>query len=192
LLLKAGRIVDQGSSDTVVRSYLCSGASESTRCECRVEERPELAFQILSIAVTTPKGELAPKIGLWDSIQIRVDYVVRRRLSGTNAAVWLSRDGNTVFMSFDTDLSPEAFAERAPGYYRTIIPVPTGLLPVGAYSVSAATGMPSLVVIDAQRDAVSFEVAADGEDITNKSYSRQAMVIAKLPWRTEIFKFHST
>lgn len=185
VLLNDGRVLAQGPTQDVTRRYLTSSLAETRKCEVHIEERPDLSFQIISVAVTNAEGDLLSRAGLWDSTLIRVSYLVKRRLHGSNLAVWVSRDGNTIFESFDTDLSPDQFAERAPGYYRAVIPVPTGLLPVGTYTVSLATGLTSVGVIDAHRDVLSFEVVADDEDVTHKSYSRGGMVMAKLAWKTE-------
>ena len=185
LLLKDGQIVSQGPSQAVIGSYLASVLPETTCREFRAKERPEVDLQILSVAVTDPHGELLSRTRLWDSFQVRVDYAVRRNLKGTNIALWVSRDGGKVFVTFDTDLSPELLIERTSGHYRAIVPMPSGLLPAGTYTVSVSTGMPSLALIDQHEHVVSFEVTADDEDLTSKSYSRGGMVMAKLQWAAD-------
>lgn len=186
ILLQEGRIVDEGVTETVTRKYLESIIPPDSGSEFRIEERTDLTFQILAVSVTDAHGRIISSVGLWEQAYVRVDFLVRKKLFGSNLAICISRDGNYIFQSFDTDLSPELFDSREPGYYRAVIPLPSGLLTPGAYTVTAASGfMTSVGGVDNQIDVVSFNVVADGEDIEHKSYSRRAVVIARIPWAIE-------
>jgi len=191
IMLHDGSIFGQGSVQKVIQQYLNHTIPRSghDKKEFHIEERPEIPFQILGVAVTDAQGEPAVSIGLWEQAYIRVDFLVRRELIGSNLAVWISRDGTTILNSHDIDLSPEYFKQREAGYYRAIIPLPSGLLSSGTYTVSADAGIMMYTgSMDMHRDVVSFEVIAEGEDLLYKSYSRRAMVIARLPWRIEKLK----
>jgi lipopolysaccharide transport system ATP-binding protein len=186
ILLQEGRIVDEGVTETVTRKYLESIIPPDRGSEFRIGERPDLTFQILAVAVTDDHGRIISSVGLWEQAFVRVDFLVRKKLFGSNLAMCISRDGNYILQSFDTDLSPELFDSREPGYYRAVIPLPSGLLTPGTYTVTAAAGfMTSVGGVDNQIDVVSFNVVADGEDIEHKSYSRRAVVIARIPWEIE-------
>lgn len=191
IMLHDGSIFDQGSVEKVIQQYLNHTVPRARhdKNEFRIEERPELPFQILGVAITNAQGEPAVSVGLWEQAYIKLDFLVRRELIGSNLAVWISRDGTTVFNSHDIDLSPEFFERRETGYYRATIPLPTGLLTAGTYTVSADAGIMIYTgSLGSHRDVVSFEVIAEGEDLLYKSYSRRAMVIARLPWQIEKLK----
>ncbi len=188
ILLQDGCISADGASPDVISQYVESVLPRQRGGECRIEENSELPSQILGVAVVDQHGSLVSSVELWEQVCVRLDYVVRSRLVGTNLVVAVGRDGQTVFNSFDTDLSPEFFERRDAGRYRALVPLPKGLLKPGTYSVSAGTGFTSKSRIDFHQDVVSFEVVAHDVDITHKSYSRSAEVMVQLRWEIEQLK----
>ena len=156
--------------------------------EYRVKEDRDLPSQILAVAVVDEQANMLATAGLWQQVYVRLDYVVRKDLVGTNLVIGVSHEGHTLFNSFDTDLSPAEFERRRAGHYRALVPLPRGLLRPGTYSVSAGTGFTSKSRIDFHPDVVSFDVATHDMDVTHKSYSRSAEVMTQLKWGIEELK----
>lgn len=186
ILLEAGRVHAEGPVPEIVRQYLDLTLPRESSAEFHVAENPAIPFQVLGIALVDDQERPVPSYELWDQTHIRIDYAVRGKLQGSNLSVTVSREGSEIFNSFDIDLSPDLFEDRPAGHFRAFVPIPRGLLGPGIYTISAATGMmTSIGGIDIHRDVVSFEVTSHQEDISHKSYSRDASVLAQLEWRVE-------
>lgn len=186
ILLERGRVHAEGPVSEIVRQYLDLTLPRQSTAEFRVPDNPKIPFQVLGVAVVDEQQKPIPSFELWDQAQIRIDFAVRSKLAGSNLSLSVSREGAEVFNSFDIDLSPDLFEDRPPGRFQALVPVPRGLLPAGVYTVSVSTGMMAASGgIDIQRDVVSFEVTSHREDISHKSYSRGAAVLAQLEWHVE-------
>ena len=182
IALDEGEVLSDGPTAEVVKSHLKRCLPNNIGNIVRMPEQSELSFQITSIAVMNSQGKPIQAIGIWEEAGLEIEFRVREPLTGSNLSITVSRDGFPIFNSFDTDLSPESSQSRPAGSYRATVTLPSGLLAPGTYTVSVSTGFTSVAALDRHLDAVSFEVTADEEDLLHKSYSRDAAVVARIPW----------
>jgi len=186
--LDEGSIVDDGSPGLVTRRYVAAAVPLESLPHFRVVDDPNITFQVLEAWVADSHGNFISTTGLWDPLEIHVRLIARKYLSGSNCAISVSREGEDIYHSFDTDMSPEFVQGRPAGEYLAVIPLPPGILPVGRYTVSIGTGFGLFPgsemgnVGDCQRHALGFSVIDTDGDITLKSYSRSSAVIARLRW----------
>jgi len=185
ILLQDGQITADGPAADVVGKYIESAFPREKVREFVASEKPDVVFQVLRAAVTDEHGRLVSSAGMQAQLCVRLDYIVRRELTGTNLVISVNRDGHTIFASFDIDLCPDLFERRADGRFTATVPIPAGLLRPGNYSVGVGTGYTSVSRIEYHEDAVSFEITADDEDVRHKSFSRASEVAVRIPWHIE-------
>lgn len=185
LLLKKGEIVNEGSATSVVDFYLKQEMSDFRR-KMVFKDDPSKPIQILEAVLYTPqKTELDP-LDIADKIQVKIRYLVRQDISGTNLVLVLSKEGVVVFNSFDIDLDWGKYEKRRSGDYLAEISLPFKLLTAGTYSIGVGVGRPWIGSIEFHADVLQFELDETSEDITHRSYAkaRGGLLIMPLAWNT--------
>ncbi len=80
-------------------------------------------------------------IDQFSPLSLWIRYVVRQPLVGCNICVWITFRGMNLFVSFDTDESPELLQRRRPGLYEASIPLPMEILKAGSYAIGLDSGI---------------------------------------------------
>jgi lipopolysaccharide transport system ATP-binding protein len=186
LLLDRGRLATTGPVHAVIEQYLSLVTGSEGANEFRTAPRPDVPFQVLGVVIVNEQGTPVRSTGLFVPLVVRFELALNRDVTGLNLALTISRQGDAVFHTFDTDVQPELLrGRRAAGRYTFSVPLPVGLLGPGTYTVTASMGVAATSESDAQHDVVSFEVMGDVADFRNTSYARRAAVIARIRWEGE-------
>ena len=184
LLLSRGGVVDEGTTEQVVRRYL-SSVSEAIKVRTQVDfaENPDLKGQILSAEVLKSGGEEFSQYDVFDRIVLKVKYLVRSPLRGVALNLIVKRNAEILFVSFDTDSRPELLETRPPGVYLASLQLPSPLK-AGHYSMDIGLGVLNVDGVDVRRDALQFDIEEFSYDTSMRSYSssRPGVVAVHLDW----------
>jgi len=188
VLLKDGQVSMIGPVNEIVDTYVEQYASQvSEDAIFEIEEDPELDFQFLSGKILNQHGDLCSQFDMFDSIQIEYEYIIKEPTIGMNIATAIMKNGEAIFLTWDTDKEPALLDHREPGRYCTRVTLPTPLLKEGIYEVQSTIGFVMGRGLGNQRISdLSFRVFLHSESGTNVSYAgrRRGKIAAKLDWLT--------
>lgn len=178
ILLSAGQIICQGGTDTVLPTYL-NLVETNIRSIAFFPDDPGKPYQVLSISLHNEDGsQLNNTIGANHSLRIKVCYKVSKPLPGGYAGLLIkNQNGEIVLFSDNRDCSKSGRLEN-PRIITLMIQIPAPLLVSGRYTVSATIARLPMGTIDAQQDAVSFEI----EDLSGIRQNRPGYVYLPLTW----------
>lgn len=186
ICLENGVIQNIGGSDQVINCYIHNCSYKQVH-EVSFEEFPEKPACILRAIVTSSDKSLKGLFDINGQIEIRIEYILHKKMSGVNLGIMIAREWVPVFTSYDIDVETHLFISRKAGRYQTRIQIPAHLLKAGTYTVLIGLGRPGIGAIDTKVDALVFNISDDREDTTCKGYnvSRAGLLALSLPWNTE-------
>jgi lipopolysaccharide transport system ATP-binding protein len=185
LLLDRGNVMDVGATSEVVGQYVHL-LSNDGEANATVEYREDATKQAQLIAATIcgSDGQTSVRYDVFDQITLHVRYVIRELLTGVGVNLIVRRNGDILFLSFDTDDQPWLLDGRIPGAYASTVCLPTPLK-AGHYTIDLSLGRLNIGGIDVRRDVLSFEVEESSFDASMRSYteSRPGVMAAHLQWQ---------
>jgi lipopolysaccharide transport system ATP-binding protein len=183
LVLGNGEKQYEGPVAAAVDWYLSHAISASGARWTRPGE-PVDPLTVLEAWATDEAGQPRDRFDLDDTVVLHLRYRVTEKLRGTNLALILSRNGNEVFCSFDTDSCPDRLEGREVGDHTYRIALPRRLLKAGMYGVTLAAGSINKEAYEIQRDVLAFHIEELSEDTTSRGYNegRPGMLIAPVRW----------
>lgn len=187
VLLRDGHVVMIGETNEVINSYIEQfSASTNNASEFTYPEEPERPFQILSGRILNSANEMQQTFDLFEPITIEFDYVMREESIGVVLNFVLSRIGEPLAMSFDSDTKPERLEMRSPGVYSSRVTLPSPLLKEGLYSLDCNLGYLQGRNVNLHRikDALTFEVILLSKAGAKLSYdkTRNGKIALALDW----------
>jgi lipopolysaccharide transport system ATP-binding protein len=195
ILLREGRVVQDGPSDQVVAHYLqAEGGVGSQRVWPDLATAPGgKRVRMREVRVVDGDGRLADSVDIRQTVGIEISFtVLRDELAVFPKIKVTDREGNTAFNTIDT--TPLWSGRPALGDYVATAWIPGNLLNEGLYTVEPAVsslgtiGSSKLVHLARVADAVAFHVFDPGKGDTSKgSYGGQfrGSVRPLLEWTTE-------
>jgi lipopolysaccharide transport system ATP-binding protein len=187
VLLSAGQMAFNGSPESAAQQYASEIMTGSRSGSFEVELQPQFAIQILRGRLLGPTGVIQTEYDVFEPIRLELEYVVHKPITGALVTARMLRFGATVFLSFDTDATPERLETRAPGHYKTTVTIPAPLLKPGSYTISLNTGIANLTPLHALDDILALTVELKSRPSTFLSYAekRPGMLAVSLDWPTE-------
>jgi len=188
ILLREGYLLQQGPSPDVVSNYLKSSAvSDQARCSVSFPDKPHQKAQLVGTQIWTQVEKHGLQFDVFDPLTLDVQYLVRQPIEGVAVNLIVRRNGDILFVSFDTDDKPDLLDSRAPGYYSTSVQLPSPLKS-GHYTVDLSLGMLNVGGVDVQRDALAFDIEEFSFDTSMRSYSssRPGVMATHLKWNTTL------
>jgi lipopolysaccharide transport system ATP-binding protein len=184
VVMDKGRVAYTGSAQDAVRYYLDS-VNEVSGHQVTFDPRDDQVMQVLGLRATDTQGRTTASFDIADGMRLRVRYVVRKCVRGTNLALMLHREGTDVLCTFDTDSLPQLLDSRPAGEHECEIVLPMRWLKAGLYTVSVGCGYLNQQRIEFHRDAIAFRIEALSEDTTSRGYSEQraGVLLGPLAWR---------
>lgn len=159
LLMDDGRVVRDGTSQEVIRSYLHSDLGTTAAREWPVVNAPgDDVARLRAVRVRTA-GVIGAKVDIRKSFTVEVewDVLTAGRMLVPNLH-FHNEEGIVVFISADLDPEWRGRA-REPGHYVSTVQVPGNLLSEGTLVVGAAVStMEPVQVHFYERDVVAFEI----------------------------------
>ncbi len=184
IVLTHGQISFEGSAAESVSFYLnnFSGVKNHT---VYFEADYNLPCQVMCVSLTNNKNELKNEFDVFEEITLSVEYEIREDINGVSLAFVLEKDGDIIFISFDTDYDSEKLNKRVPGKYRSKVKLPSPLK-AGMYNfANIGFGSVNTTSININQNALSFEIKELSFDPTFKSYAsnRVGIVPTCLNWQ---------
>jgi lipopolysaccharide transport system ATP-binding protein len=163
LLLDRGRVVAEGLTGEVVRTYLESGSGRpSVRAWDDVGAAPgDEVVRLLSVRVLGPDGAPADEIDIVEPVDVEVIYHASGPgpLKPAVSLHFFNDEGVILFSSTDWSDRSWLATPRATGYVRAVCHVPGDLLAEGRVNVSVFVASHNPFLLHAEeRDAVAFHV----------------------------------
>jgi lipopolysaccharide transport system ATP-binding protein len=194
ILLREGKLVQDGPSEQVVAHYLQAEGGAGSR-----RSWPDLAtapggkrVRLREVRVVDEKGQLVDSVDIRRPVGIEISFtLLRDDVSVFPRIKVVDREGNNAFTTVD---SSPLWGESAPGDYVATAWIPGNLLNEGLYTVEpgisslGAIGSNKLVHQARAPEAVAFHVYDPGEGDTSKgAYAGQfrGAVRPLLEWTSE-------
>jgi len=180
LLLKDGRIEADGDISQVVSHYL----QESTRQDGQFRKEAsngQTKLEIEKIGLYKG-GKISTLFSPEDTLAVRIDYQVRRRISGAQVAIEVFNElSECIFSSTDQDWSGEK-PEVLPGRQAVECPIDLGFFKPGKYSIKVSSSVPNLEILDLVEDQLAFEVYDDHSPVLKLGQARKGIILPKIRW----------
>jgi len=186
--IEDGTIKRQGDVSMVTNGYLQDllGSEEGDSLSFSVEEDASTVMQVTKGRIYS-SGEIAGAcFDVFDTISIEFEFHVTAPISGYSLYCQILRNGEVLFVSFDTSEKPEYLEQREPDRYKTTFTLPSPLLKPGSYSVDIFTGRPGTLPTQKLENIMRFEVDLNSKQSLYLSYSkdRPGVVAVPLEWDT--------
>ncbi len=184
LILENGIVGSFGLTQIVADSYLNSAKSFSKeRTLSTFEFNRKAKAQISS--VTLLKEDTTRNIDINNKLTVYIKYLINTKLIGAAIILKVKRNGEIIFISFDTDLESKLLTERGRGNYETYVDLPSPLKP-GRYTLDIVIGVLNSNSLDEHENCIEFVIDEDSVDINLKSYSsrRPGIVAYNTLWKT--------
>jgi lipopolysaccharide transport system ATP-binding protein len=183
ILLSGGRLVADGSTAEVLNEYV--SAVSSNRKPSREYPLPDGSFKarIRWVSVTGPDDKIASVRDLGEEFSIEVDYEISEPMEGLCVGLQIiSVEGDqTVISLSDPELDWSRLEVRAPGYYKSRVKFPAGLLNTGLYQVRV--GISSKYGVFHVVEDIHFEIVDNVGIVVPLGYERKNSLLAmQIPW----------
>lgn len=199
VLLQDGQVAMIGETNEVIDTYIEQfGASMNRAVEFTCPEEPERPFQILSGHVLNRNNQSQQIFDVFDPVTLEFEYLMREDCVGVVLNFVLSRAGEPLAISFDTDIKLERLDMRPIGRYLSRVTLPSPLLKDGLYTLDCNLGyiQGAGVNLHAIENALSFEISLLSKAGARLSYdkSRRGKIVLELDWEEteEVNKVKST
>jgi lipopolysaccharide transport system ATP-binding protein len=181
--LDAGRIVESGRPEKVIRHYLCSNSHGQTQWKCLSENMDKnKAVQIVGVRLQSADGLNSSTVKFGPPLTLEIESIVREEVRGATFNLTLKNTmGTIVFISAEQDCNMELPLVRKEGRHITICHLPGDIWMPGHYSITVGIQQEYTRVLDRVEDIIHFEVApinSPGAD------GRRGIVSPILQWET--------
>jgi lipopolysaccharide transport system ATP-binding protein len=188
LLLKHGRLVDDGETDVIVRRYLASLDTSQTgirRWDDPLDRPGDGTTRLVEVRVSDRDGEAAPSFFSTQEIHVSYEFEVAAPVPGFVAALELAaEDGSIVFRSYSSDKGAAIQQPLGPGRAVLRCVISPELLNTGRYLVNVRAYALGVDLFVSEQAVVSFDVTADhGESFFLGAASRPGSGAPLLDWR---------
>lgn len=186
IYLEKGKLLFDGSAGEAIEYYVKTLHQKSEQNNVSWEENAEIPAQILEARLTNDKDQVLAKFDVFDPIFIRFKYVIRKTMPSVSFNVVVVRNGETSFLTFDTDNSPEFLKERQPGVYTASVRLPSPLK-AGMYNIHLGLVRLMGEGIDNKQNALVFEIEerSFNASMHSASNSRIGVMATSIDWDTK-------
>lgn len=180
ILLKDGKLTEDGEIEKVVGSYLQEISTDRAEFIYELDETKKAS--IVRVSLFNEQGKLTTKIDHTESFYTEIEYVVNEKLPHDRLWWGLIRsDGVTVIASYEQDFLDEV-EERETGKYVARVHFPGGILNQGKYQCRLAIASRTSK-IDYSED-LYFDISDDTDYGAKFSGGeRKGVILNKLIWK---------
>lgn len=186
IMLRQGQLIAEGDVGDVLAHYLSDGVDDERKTEVQLHLDESLDAQLLSLRMTNHLNVNSNTFDVFDQVKIHYQYIIRKEQSGIGLTCAVERNGDLLFVSFDTDNNPERLSRRETGIYygELVLPSP---LKAGLYTISFNVGRPNVGGIHVNKNILRFVVEERSFDPSLKAWSanRPGHIVASLNWMEE-------
>jgi lipopolysaccharide transport system ATP-binding protein len=167
MLLSAGKYVNQGKSDEIVKRYLQQESSSAAEkvWKNQISAPGDDVAKLHSVRVYDENDKVIDKVEIVKPFYIEIEYWnLQRGLKPTAILHFIDQQGITLFATNDWNNEQWWNTPREPGLVKSRCLVPGNFLAEGTHNITAAIGTynPNIVHV-LERDVVSFVVVDNAE-----------------------------
>jgi len=191
ILLEQGRVVEDGTTDKVVKYYLGAGLNiNSERKWDDLKHAPGGdVVRLHAIRAKNSQGEITGEFNIQEPIYVEIEFwVLQEGWVLEDGFYFYDESGLLMFVSLN-NLDPAWHNRKRPiGRYRGVCCLPGNFLNEGAFTVLAAVVTNPHTLHAMERDAISFHVSDSGSGGVRGDYTREwpgGVIRPWLEWKTE-------
>ncbi len=159
------------------------GQQEINRSE-KYFEKEDLPHYFVSCRIVDSDNVCKPEADVFEQLYLEIEYVLTKPIKSMNLCWGLTRDGEEITYSFDTDFSPELLNERVSGRYKVKCKLPYPLKG-GNYAISTLSmGIANVEAFHIKENVLKFTVEENSFDPTFKGFSanRPGFIVLDCKW----------
>lgn len=182
ILLDKGKIIKKGLTSEVIDSYI-SGDIKTGEV---ILKETDSKVGISRIWLDNEKRELISSIEMGEDIFLNLNYFIKEKIDNVDITALISKEGNPLLYTFDTDTNYSLKHNRQAGQYTTRVKIPSSLFKEGSYSIQLSIGdRKNLVGPEA---CIKFDIINTKLNLNEKSskMERAGFIYKNLDW--EIIK----
>ena len=159
LLLSEGRLTLDGTSNSVIGSYLTTGMIQSlSRKVWKEEEAPgDGSLRLISIQVANSLGEQTSELPIDKPFIIEIEINVTRELPEANLSILINNNEGVTVLHTSDAMGAESLLRKV-GISKVRCEIPAYCMNVGRYSLDIASDVPFNRVIFYERNVLSWEI----------------------------------
>ena len=165
LLIADGRIQSDGSSDTIIGSYLLGGREEESgiRVYDDATAPGDDYVRLRSIRLVNPAGQISSVFKIDECMSVEIEYEVLQQISDfyTHIRV-LTQGGIIVFGSGGWDDESVEISNHLPGRYLARCVIPNNLLNQGSYSLTVTGAIPNVRYVFVEENVLTWKISDIG------------------------------
>lgn len=187
VILENGKINFVGDIENTIKKYENLSFKEThLNLNYQSEIEKDIPFQIQRIQVMDRSGSPKPVFDMFESVIIKMNYIIRKDLKGSLINFSVNNALNTIFLSFDSDENLKFLDYRPEGSYEAMVEIPAGLLKPDHYFLHFTTGIANVAVMEKLDKAVGFKVELQSKNDSYLSYAekRPGVIAMPLVWKT--------
>lgn len=171
ILLQNGEMAYVGNIDTALEKYLNSGGSEDDGDSSNSIsfDLKDSLVQLTGVSVENNNGEGKGTYYYGEKIYLNIKYLVRQDTRNIGIRISLARNGETLFLSQDTDYEEELLGKKPAGEYAVRVAMPN-FLKSGLYTISVYL-MEVGVAKEEKIDILKFVLDDSNTDTSNKTFA---------------------
>jgi lipopolysaccharide transport system ATP-binding protein len=187
ILLNNGKVVEDGPTHQVIRTYLGLGAGTSAEAKWDdVNQAPgDDVVRLVGVRARNSRGEITTEFNIQEPIRIEIDQQVLKDGSVIDNSIFANNESaQLLFASVNNNDAEWHKRKRSPGLYRSTCVIPGNFLNEGVVTLTVAiTTQPEK--LHAIKDSViSFRVYDPGSGGARGDYSHTWPDAAVRPWLT--------
>jgi lipopolysaccharide transport system ATP-binding protein len=185
VVLHKGELVADDAIEPAIASYIAHASPEGEDAlRWAAEENPDSEVQVLGVEVEG--GVTGGVVEVGADLPLVIDWMLRVDAAELRLEASVMHEGETLLMSWDTDVAPALLSGRQAGRYRSRVTLPTHLLKEGSYAISLVVTRDDIpwTTLDS---IFRFNVEALSESVAASSgrRDRPGRVRTQLAWGTE-------
>ena len=185
IVLKGGEVICDATPDQAIARYAETGAP-ATSGDLRLA-KPDKDWPIYVTRMALEcGGAVSGNVEMFTPATLIVEYTIEQPVSNVSMAMLLSRSGQNLLYSYDSDANENLAGNREPGRYVARIALPTQQFKEGEYTIELKIGWNRIEVTDPNA-VLPFEIVNHRRDLMHKSYraDRMGHLAMDIDWTTD-------
>ncbi len=181
ILLKNGRVSENGLTKDVVTTYLTS-ENELSIAERELEAKKNTAVTFTRFSFSNDTGKTNNQFEMHENILLKLDFEVKNSINNLEISLGLTNAmGAHVMFTNLSDSNNFVQHNFEPGKYSTMVEIPGNFLIPGIYKVRISAHITGLEDIDTREDVANIKILPG---IVNRSYGWSS-VLSNSKWRLD-------
>ena len=182
LLLKDGKVLSLGKTETVVADYMAEDSSNTCGVSFDPMRKPASPVVLTRCHITAPGGTPIRRVDVAQGFTIKLEVVARQELFDTDVSIRILSDyGAPLFTSNLSDYAG-TLARISPGIRSYEVEIPSYFLAPGTYSLHVGIHRPNIETLDVHDGILRFTVEESGSEMWRYQGQRYGSILVNFPW----------